>query len=139
MTISRAVLVSVVIVFGYGIALAASGRLAVLDHYGALARQQNPQFRGFSATQGRAFFLATPGSGELGIPSCSSCHTKDPRNQGRTRAGKTLDPMAVSRTPTRFTDLEKVEKWFSRNCQTVYGRPCTAIEKGDFITYMASQ
>ena len=55
------------------------------------------------------------------------------------RAGKVLAPMAVSQTPDRFTDLAKVEKWFSRNCQTVYGRLCTAIEKGDFIAFMASQ
>jgi uncharacterized protein DUF1924 len=139
MSLSRAVLFSLAFVFVCGIAMAASSRLAVLDHYAALARQGNPQFHGFSAAQGRAFFLASPGVGEAGITSCTSCHTKDPRNQGRTRAGKLLAPMAVSRTPTRFTDLEKVEKWFSRNCQTVYGRPCTAIEKGDFITYMASQ
>jgi Domain of unknown function (DUF1924) len=139
MSLSRAALVSVALVFGCGIAMATSGRLGVLDHYAALARQENPQFQEFSAAQGRAFFLASPGAGEAGIASCTSCHTNDPHNQGRTRAGKLLDPMAVSRTPTRFTDLEKVEKWFSRNCQTVYGRPCTAVEKGNFIGYMATQ
>ncbi len=47
--------------------------------------------------------------------------------------------MAVSLTPTRFSDLAKVEKWFSRNCQTVLGRLCTTVEKGDFIAYLASQ
>ena len=136
---NRAVLLAVTLVASCGIAFAASGRLAVLDYYANLARQQNPQFHGFSAEEGRAFFLANPGSGGSEISSCTSCHTTNPRNQGRTRAGKLLDPMAVSRTPTRFTDLEKAEKWFSRNCQTVYGRPCTPAEKGNFITYMASQ
>jgi cytochrome c peroxidase len=122
-----------------GVAIAATAQQAVLDHYATLARRESPQFTGFSAARGRAFFLAVPGTGEPGTPSCSTCHTKDPRNAGLTRAGKSLEPMAVSLTPTRFSDLAKVEKWFSRNCQTVYGRLCTAVEKGDFIAYMASQ
>ena len=45
--------------------------------------------------------------------------------------------MAVSVTPERFTDAAKVEKWFGRNCNTVLGRECTALEKGDFITYLS--
>jgi hypothetical protein len=32
-----------------------------------------------------------------------------------------------------------VEKWFTRTCQDVLGRACTAQEKGDFITYMMGQ
>jgi hypothetical protein len=47
--------------------------------------------------------------------------------------------MAVSKTPARYTDRDTVEKWFARNCQDVLGRPCTAREKGDFITYMMGQ
>ncbi len=47
--------------------------------------------------------------------------------------------MAVSRSPERFTDPDKVAKWFARNCDTVLGRPCTAREKGDFITFMQRQ
>jgi hypothetical protein len=47
--------------------------------------------------------------------------------------------MAVSMTPDRFTDPEKVAKWFSRNCNGVLGRDCTAVEKGDFITYLSSK
>ena len=127
------------LMLGCGPAVAATAQQAVLEHYAALARQENPKFAGFSAAHGRAFFLATPGTGEPGTPSCSTCHTMDPRNEGRTRAGKALSPMAVSLTPTRFTDLAKVEKWFARNCQTVFGRLCTALEEGDFITYMTSQ
>ena len=127
------------LMLGCGPAVAATAQQAVLEHYAAMARQENPKFAGFSAAHGRTFFLATPGTGEPGTPSCSTCHTTDPRNEGRTRAGKALAPMAVSLTPTRFTDLAKVEKWFARNCQTVFGRLCTALEKGDFITYMTSQ
>ena len=47
--------------------------------------------------------------------------------------------MAVSKTADRFTDPEKVAKWFLRNCTTVLGRECTATEKGDVITFLASQ
>ena len=122
-----------------GAVLAGPGQQVVLDHYAAQARQQGGAFAGFSATRGAAFFAAHPRSGHPETPSCTTCHTADPRNEGRTRAGKALAPMAVSRTPERFTDLAKVEKWFHRNCNTVYGRDCTAQEKGDFIAFMSSR
>ena len=51
--------------------------------------------------------------------------------------GKAIAPMAVSLSPDRFTDPDKVEKWFLRNCNTVLGRECTAQEKGDIITYLS--
>jgi hypothetical protein len=31
-----------------------------------------------------------------------------------------------------------VEKWFKRNCNDVAGRACTALEKGDVLTYLLS-
>ncbi len=58
---------------------------------------------------------------------------------GETRAGKPIEPMAVSVTPDRYRDPKKVAKWFRRNCQSVLGRECTAPEKGDFLTLMISQ
>lgn len=91
-----------------------------------------------SAERGHAFFLATPGGGNADTPSCSTCHTADPRAEGRTRAGKAIAPMAVSKTPDRFTDAAKVDKWFRRNCDSVLGRECTAAEKADILTYFAS-
>lgn len=127
---------------GAGAALAggtASARQAILAHYAAEAKAADPGFSGFSAAAGQQFFLAHPGTGRPQTPSCSTCHTTSPRNEGQTRAGKRLAPMAVSRSPQRFTDLAKVEKWFRRNCHTVYGRTCTAQEKGNFITFMASE
>ncbi|MDE2332946.1 MAG: DUF1924 domain-containing protein [Rhodospirillales bacterium] len=117
----------------------AAARAAILSHYAAEARKADPNFKGFSAAAGRAFFLAHPVNARPATPSCSYCHTTDPRNQGRTRAGKIILPMAVSRTPSRFTKLSKVELWFRRNCQSVYRRACTAQEKGNYITFMASQ
>ena len=58
-------------------------------------------------------------------------------NAGQTRAGKAIEPMAVSASSARFTDIDKTEKWFTRNCKTVLGRDCSLQEKGDFITYLS--
>ena len=58
---------------------------------------------------------------------------------GETRTAKPIDPMAVSKTPARYTDKAKVDKWFRRNCKGVIGRECTAQEKVDFISYMLTQ
>ena len=93
----------------------------------------------FSVDAGRALFMSQNTGGKAATPSCSTCHTTDPTAQGRTRVGKVIEPMAVSRTPDRFTDAEKVEKWFRRNCTSVLGRECTAEEKGNFLTFMISQ
>jgi hypothetical protein len=105
----------------------------------AEASQADPGFAGFSAERGAAFYAATRSGGKPDTPSCASCHGATPREQGRTRAGKEIAPMAVSLTPDRFTDPAKVEKWFGRNCNSVLGRDCAAAEKGDFIAYLMSQ
>ncbi len=93
----------------------------------------------FSAAAGKEFFQGTHQGGKPESPSCTSCHTKNLRNQGRTRVGKVIEPMAVSANPNRFTDPEKVAKWFRRNCNTVLGRECSAAEKGNILTYLMSQ
>ena len=118
-------------------AYAGAAQKPILDSYLAAAKAENAAFSGFSAERGRAFFLAKHDASSE-TPSCTTCHTSDPTKAGQTRAGKDVAPMAVSKTPDRFTDAEKVEKWFTRNCQSVIGRACTAQEKGDFITFMAS-
>lgn len=121
------------------VGLAGPGQQAVLEHYATLAAADDVAFAGFSPTRGEAFFREEHGSGNPEIVACGVCHTNDPANEGQTRVGKSIAPMAVSVTPDRFTDLKKVEKWFRRNCQTVIGRECTALEKGDFIAFMVSR
>ncbi len=116
----------------------AAARQSILAGYAAQARQADPGFKGFSAAAGRSFFLDHPAAAQPQTPSCASCHTTSPLNVGHTRAGKAIQPMAVSRSPARFTDPAKVERWFTRNCHTVYGRVCTPEEKGNFITFMSS-
>lgn len=91
-----------------------------------------------SAERGRDFFLKDHTGGKPDTPSCQTCHTADPRAQGRTRAGKVIEPMAPSVNPRRFTDLAETEKWFGRNCNSVLGRACTAAEKADVIAWLNS-
>ncbi len=92
-----------------------------------------------SAKRGKDFFMGKHSGGKPGINSCTSCHTTNLRGMGKTRVGKPIDPMAVSANSARFTDPAKVAKWFRRNCKTVLGRECTALEKGDILTYLATQ
>jgi mono/diheme cytochrome c family protein len=114
-------------------------RDAILAELLAQAKKEGPGFNRFAAERGAAFYRATHQGGKPGTASCTSCHGSSPLDKGQTRAGKDIDPMAVSKSPARYTDTDNVEKWFGRNCNDVLGRPCTAREKGDFITYMMGQ
>ena len=123
------------------IALAAAAnpaRDAILASYAAAAKKLDTSFAGFSVDRGSQLWNSNHTEGNIETPSCTTCHTKDARAEGMTRGLKPIAPMAVSKTPDRFTDSEKVEKWFLRNCKTVLGRECTPIEKGDVITYLSS-
>lgn len=111
----------------------------LLDHYQQLAQNEDPAFGRFSAERGQAFFLKQHATGKPETPACTTCHTKDATKPGQTRAGKTIAPLALSVSPERYSDLRKTEKWFRRNCNSVLGRSCTALEKGDFITFMTTQ
>jgi len=111
----------------------------LLDHYQQLAQDEDPAFSGFSAERGQAFFLKQHSTGKPETPACTTCHTKDATQPGQTRAGKTIAPLALSVSPERYSDLRKTEKWFRRNCNSVLGRSCTALEKGDFLTFMITQ
>ena len=71
------------------------------------------------------------------VESCTSCHTPSPREAGRhARTSKDIAPLAPSVNRERFSDPEKVEKWFKRNCNEVLGRACTKQEKADFVAYV---
>ncbi len=71
--------------------------------------------------------------------SCASCHTSDPRAEGRHAVtGKPITPLAPAANPRRFTDFAKAERWFKRNCNDVVGRECTASEKADVLAYLIS-
>jgi hypothetical protein len=107
---------------------------AVLDVYRVAAKQEAADFKDFSTTRGETFYRA-----KTGDMACASCHGASPKDHGKhATTGKDILPMAPSANADRFTDPAKVEKWFRRNCNDVLKRTCTAIEKGDFITYLSS-
>lgn len=121
------------------IAVAAGPRDALLAPYAAATKSADPAFSGFSAIRGEKFHLARFAGGKPETTACTACHGDNPRAAGRNPAGKAIDALALSVTPTRYGDPLKVEKWFKRNCNEVLGRECTAREKGDWLSYMISQ
>ena len=71
--------------------------------------------------------------------SCASCHGAVPTQTGKhASTGKPIGPLAPAFNAERFTDKAKVEKWFRRNCNDVVGRECTAAEKADVLSWLAS-
>lgn len=94
----------------------------------------------FDASAGKALWLKEFPSKDGSKRACSSCHTPDPRNQGRHKVtGKAIDPLAQSANAKRLTERGQVEKWFKRNCKWTLGRECTAQEKGDLLSFLRNQ
>lgn len=99
----------------------------------AEARRADPAFREFSAQRGEAFYRAKHG----GDWSCSTCHTDNPAASGsHAVTKKVVQPLAPAANPERFTNPEKIEKWFKRNCNDVLKRTCTPQEKGDLVAWL---
>jgi len=47
--------------------------------------------------------------------------------------------MALSVSPGRYQDGNKIEKWLLRNCKWTLGRQCSLQEKADLLTWLSSQ
>jgi hypothetical protein len=120
-------------------AATAAAHAELLAHHAAAAKAANPAFAGFSVERGRLLHARSFAGGKPETPACTSCHGNDPRAAGRTPSGKNIDPLAISVSPARYTDPAKVDKWFRRNCLEVLGRECSALEKGDWLSYVISQ
>jgi Domain of unknown function (DUF1924) len=120
-------------------AFADPARDAIVSALAEEAKAQDAGFTGFSAERGQTFWTARHTGGKPDTPSCTACHGPDPAQSGQTRVGKPIDPMAVSKAPKRFTNAAQVDKWFTRNCSSVLGRECSALEKGDVIAYLSSK
>lgn len=113
---------------------------AILADYATQARVADPSFSGFSGQRGEKLFRTKWAGGDARTPSCTACHTEDPRGSGRNaKTGREIKPVAVSASPKRFTDKGEVEKQFGRDCKSVLGRECTPLEKGDYVTFMVGQ
>lgn len=130
MSIRRTLLVAV-LALGATAALAGPAPKAIVDHYASGAGAAG------SPERGKALFLATHSGGKPDTPSCTTCHGMDLTKAGKTRAGKPIEPLAPSANPKRFTDLVEVEKWLTRNCDSVLGRACSPTEKADVVAYLA--
>lgn len=110
----------------------------VLKNYEDQIKKTNADFKGFDQRAGEQFFRFERVKTDGTQVSCMTCHTPNPKAEGKTRANKIIDPLAPVANKDRFTDMAKVEKWFKRNCKDVYERECTALEKGNFTKYMMS-
>ena len=121
------------------VASIAAPRDALLAALAAAAKDADPAFSGFSASRGEKLHFTRFAGGKAQTPSCTACHGDNPRSAGRTPAGKAIDALALSVTPSRYGDPAKVDKWFKRNCQEVLGRQCTAQEMGDWLTFMIAR
>ncbi len=116
--------------------LHAGGVDDLINHYAIQAKSETSTFLSFDSNRGKDLYLKKFSGGKKDTPSCTTCHTNNPTQTGETRAGKAIEPMAVSVNPKRYQTLKKAEKWFRRNCKSVLGRECTTTEKGDFLTFM---
>ena len=132
----QTLIASTLMLFVFNMQLHAGGLDDLINHYATQAKSETQSFAGFDSNRGKNLFLKEFTSGKVDTPSCTSCHTNNPTQTGETRAGKAIEPMAVSVNPERYQTLKKVEKWFRRNCKSVLGRECTVTEKGDFLTFM---
>lgn len=119
-----------------GEAEAGAPRPALAAEYLAEARASDAAFAPDAARGKALYFSEHPKNGEQ--VSCASCHTPDARAQGRSPAGKRIEPLAPSVNPERFADRAKADKWFDRNCKQVLGRLCTPAEKADFVAWVSS-
>lgn len=131
----------------------------LLETYAEQAKAADPAFAGFSAERGQAFYLSRHLIKGVGLVSCASCHRKDPREQIRAHRVDILcrachvindeehpnpqeaklryiEPFAPHAHPQRFSDFARVEEFFKVNCTMVLKRECTALEKGDLITWL---
>ncbi|MDN0074570.1 DUF1924 domain-containing protein [Crenobacter sp. SG2303] len=116
---------------------AQAGPAEQIAGYRSAAQAADPSFKDFSAERGRElYYRKVMKNGKM--VSCASCHSQDPRQPGQTPAFRPIGPMATAVNPKRFTDPQKTEKWFRRNCDDVLSRQCTPQEKGDYLTFLSS-
>lgn len=116
--------------------------ILVLFSFSELAISATPQelLRGYEAQSGQSssvrgeqLFNAKHGKDW----SCASCHESLPNHATKhIVTGKIIKPLSPNVNSERFADQAKVEKWFKRNCNDVFGRECTAQEKADVLSWL---
>jgi len=109
----------------------------LLEEYARAAQKADPAFTTFDAAKGRELYQTQRRNSKNNETiSCSTCHTSDPRQSGKSAAGKIIDPLSPQANPKRLTDEREIRKWFFRNCNQVLERDCTPDEKGNFIQFL---
>ena len=115
------------------------------DKYAAIAKNVDPNFAGPSVEEGKKFFNreviqfkgAKTGSKVI---ACASCHTANPADSGKhIVTGKPIRPLSPAVNAKRFTDIEHVEKQFTKHCNEVVGGDCSPQEKANYITFLISE
>ncbi|MDH5485181.1 MAG: DUF1924 domain-containing protein [Gammaproteobacteria bacterium] len=101
-------------------------------------KQQSPDRP--TAAKGKSLWvLAVRVQGVDEKRSCTRCHGDSLANDGQhAKTGKTIKPMSPIVNARRYTDAQKIEKWFRRNCKWTWGRECTADEKASFLLYLTT-
>ena len=88
---------------------------------------------------GQALFFAQH-TANPAAPSCTSCHTTNLRQPGQhVKTGRSIEPMAPSVNPRRFTDPGKVAERLERDCNNVIGRACTTAEADNLMAFLRAQ
>ena len=94
----------------------------------------------FTAESGRVLWQSEQQNSDGKPRSCGACHGSDLRLTGKhVVTGKKIEPMAPSANRQSLTEAGKIEKWFKRNCKWTLGRECSPQEKGDILSYLATQ
>lgn len=126
---TRLAITVVAIVVSAPIAAATSSVQRLLNEYSATGITE------FSAERGQALWTTA-----VDGRRCSSCHTEDPRAQGRhQKTKKPIAALAPSINAKRLQKAKTIRKWLKRNCKWTFGRECSAQEKGDFLTWLNQQ
>ena len=111
---------------------AADAAQSRLSEYTKTAKQP------FSAERGKAFWTQSH-SHNSGVKqrSCASCHGEDVSKSGKhASTGKLIKPLSRNTNPVSLSDEKNIEKWFTRNCKWTLDRECSALEKGDVLTFL---
>jgi cytochrome b len=116
---------------------AAETPAALLGQYEREAAKEQG-FSGADAARGRMLYTREVGA-DAAARACTSCHTSDPRQPGRTPVGKSIAPLAPAANRAAFTSRKKADKWFDRNCKQVFGRVCTPAEKSHLLKFLLAQ
>lgn len=106
----------------------------------AYIQQAESEHPGFipSVERGEILYRSTFAARGSKATSCMTCHTENPKAEGKTLAFKPISALAPVANPERLLDMDKVEKWMRRGCKDVLDRECSVQEKADVLSYLLS-